>query len=118
MHADLFFDSYFNFLSVKTEIKNGLNLINLEDSEALKRHILAPWLAMWLIHFEFDVNLAVFQLLMMLHFQFLYHFSDFRVFVYGYKAQNENPEITENLCVLGYKAQMNVDLFFITILTF
>ena len=40
MHADLFFDHYFNFLSVKTDInKNGLNLINLEESEALERHI-------------------------------------------------------------------------------
>ena len=40
MRADLFFSHYFNFLSVKTDInKNGLNLINLEESEALKRHI-------------------------------------------------------------------------------
>ena len=42
MHADLFSNNYFNFLSVKTDInKNGLNLINLEESKALKRHILA-----------------------------------------------------------------------------
>ena len=38
---DLFFDLYFNFLSVKTEInKNNnerLNLINLKRSDALKR---------------------------------------------------------------------------------
>ena len=40
MHADLFFDHYFNFLGVKTDInKNGLNLINLEKSEALERHV-------------------------------------------------------------------------------
>ena len=40
MHADLFFDHYYDFLSVKTDInKKGLNLINLEESEALKRHI-------------------------------------------------------------------------------
>ena len=41
MHVDLFFDLYFNFLSVKTEInknnKKRLNLINLEKSDALKR---------------------------------------------------------------------------------
>ena len=41
MHVDLFFDLYFNFLSVKTEInkKNNkrLKLINLERSGALKR---------------------------------------------------------------------------------
>ena len=28
---------------------------------------------------------------------FLYHFCAFRVFVFGCRAQNENPEITENL---------------------
>ena len=40
MHADLFFDHNFNFLSVKTDTnKNGLNLINLEESEALERRI-------------------------------------------------------------------------------
>ena len=41
MHVDLFFDLYFNFLSIKTEInkKNNkrLNLINLEGSDALKK---------------------------------------------------------------------------------
>ena len=41
MHVDLFFDLYFNFLSVKTEINKNdnkrLNLINLEVSDALKR---------------------------------------------------------------------------------
>ena len=42
MHVDLFFDLYFNFPSVKTEInKNNnqrLDLINLEESDALKTH--------------------------------------------------------------------------------
>ena len=56
MHVDLFFDLYFNFLSVKTEInKNNnerLNLINLDGSEALKRQIPATWSAMRLNHFE------------------------------------------------------------------
>ena len=38
---DVFFDLYFNFLSLKTEINNKnnkrLNLINLEGSDALKK---------------------------------------------------------------------------------
>ena len=35
-----FFDHYFDFLSVKTDInKSELNLTSLEESEALKRHI-------------------------------------------------------------------------------
>ena len=40
MHVNLIFDHYFIFLSVKTDTnKNGLNLINLEVSEAVKRDI-------------------------------------------------------------------------------
>ena len=41
MHVDLFFDLYFNVLSVETEIKKKNNkrliLINLEGPDALKR---------------------------------------------------------------------------------
>ena len=40
MQVDLFYDFYFNFLSVEKDIsKNGFNLMNPERSEALKRHI-------------------------------------------------------------------------------
>ena len=38
MHMNLFYNHYFNFLIVKTEInKNVLNLINLDGFEAFKR---------------------------------------------------------------------------------
>ena len=38
MHVHLIFDHYFIFLGVKTDKnKNGLNLINLEVSKAVKR---------------------------------------------------------------------------------
>ena len=41
MHVDLFFDHYFNFLSVKTEINNNkkymLKLTNLEGLESPER---------------------------------------------------------------------------------
>ena len=71
MHVDLFFDLYFNFLSVKTEInKNSnkrLNLINLEESDALKRQKYDTWLAIWLDQFEIDVIWAVFQDFLKLH---------------------------------------------------
>ena len=40
------------------------------------------------------------------------NFRDFRVFVFGYRAQNENPKITENFNFWVYKAQMSVDLIF------
>ena len=40
------------------------------------------------------------------------NFRDFRVFVFGYRAQNENSEITENLYFLVYSTPMHVDLCF------
>ena len=43
---------------------------------------------------------------------FLQNFLDFRVFVFGYRSQNEKPEITENLYFWVYKVQMHMDLFF------
>ena len=113
MHAGLFFDLYFDFLTVETEInKSRLNFINLEESEAIKRHIPATWLTICLNHFEFDVIWKVFQLLMMLNFQFLYNFHDFRVFAFGYRVQNEKPEITENLYFLDLQSSVNVGLLF------
>ena len=66
-----------------------------------------------LMLFEWHFNILIFY-----YNDLLVEFRDFRVFVYWYRAQNENADITKNLSFLGYKAQMNVDLFFITILTF
>ena len=43
---------------------------------------------------------------------FLLNFRDFRLFVFGYRAQNKNPEIMENSYFWIYKVQMHVDLFF------
>ena len=40
------------------------------------------------------------------------NFWDFRVFVFGYRTQNENSEITENLYFLVYNTPMHVDLCF------
>ena len=40
------------------------------------------------------------------------NFHDFRVFVFGYRTQKENPEITENPCLWVFKVQIHVDLFF------
>ena len=71
MHADVFFDLYFNFLSVKTEInkKNNkrLNLINLAGSDALKKQKYDTWIAMWLNHFENNVIWTVFKGVLELH---------------------------------------------------
>ena len=96
MHVDLCFDHYFNCLSIKTDInKNALNFIYSEGSKAFKIQIAAAWLALWWNHFNFDV-IWTFQYS---HFSisgFLMGFRDFRVFVFGYRAQNENPKTTEN----------------------
>ena len=96
MHVDLCFDHYFNCLSIKTDInKMALNFIYSEGSKAFKIQIAAAWLALWWNHFNFDV-IWTFQYS---HFSisgFLMGFRDFRVFVFGYRAQNENPKTTEN----------------------
>ena len=42
----------------------------------------------------------------------LTNFRDFRVFVFGYRPESENPEITENLCFWVDKVQIDMDLFF------
>ena len=33
------------------------------------------------------------------------NFRDFRVFAFGYRSQNENPEITENFSFLVFSSQ-------------
>ena len=40
------------------------------------------------------------------------NFRDLRDFIFGYRPQNKNPEITENLYFWFYKVQMDMDLFF------
>ena len=40
------------------------------------------------------------------------NFCDFRVFIFGYRSQNENPKITEILYLWVYKFQMHIDLYF------
>ena len=65
---NLFFNHYFNFLSVKTEInKNVFNLINLDGFEAFKRQTPGTWLEICVNHFEFDVIWRTSQLLLKLH---------------------------------------------------
>ena len=39
MHVDMFFDHYFNFHGIKTEINKRLNLTDLQGSEALETKI-------------------------------------------------------------------------------
>ena len=70
MHVDLFFDLFFNFLGVKTEVNNNnkrLNLINLKRSDALQRQKFDTWLAMWLDSFGIDVIWVAFQDFLKLH---------------------------------------------------
>ena len=119
MDMDLFFDHYFNFLSAKTGInKDELNLINLGGLEALKRQLLGAWLGIWLYHFEIDIirrSWCYIKCSMMLHLMLHSHisvlrllsrvFRDFRVFVFGRKAENEIPEITENLYFSVFSSQ-------------
>ena len=66
---------------------------------------------MRLNHFEIDVIWTAFQGFLKLH-THISVFWDFRVFVFVYRPENENPEITENLYFWVYKVQMDMDLFF------
>ena len=85
MDMDLYFDLYFNFLAVKTEINKSnnerLNLINLEWSETLKRQTPRAWLRIWVNHFEADVIWRASQLFLKLHSHnsVLWHFCSISV---------------------------------------
>ena len=61
----------------------------------------------------FEVTYSHFSIL-----GFLMGFRDFRVFVFGYMAQNENPETTENHYFWVMKLKYMWICFMITILTF
>ena len=114
MHVDLCFDHYFNCLTVKTDInKNGLNLIYSEGSKAFKTQIAAAWLAVWLNHSNFDVIWTAFQGILKLR----THISVFWCF-WRVRAQNENPETTENHCFLVIKLKYMWICLMINILTF
>ena len=120
-----------SLISVKTELNNIKKikkkihtrtyrhtdrpyLTNQEWPESLERQKYGTWLA-WLNHFENDINISKsfwnkfpnFSIL-----GFLMNFRDFRVFVFGYRAQNENLEITENLYVWVRKVRIHADMFF------
>ena len=47
----------------------------------------------------------------------LWHFCEFRIFAFGYKAQNENMKIAENFYFWIYNVQMHVNFFSIQIST-
>ena len=102
MHVDLYFDHYFNCLSVKTDIrKNGFNLYS-ERLKAFKTQIAAAWFAMWLNRFEIDVVWTALQLFLELHahISVLWRFCRISVISDGKSL------------FLGYKAEMHVDLFY------
>ena len=90
-------------------------MANLEVSESLKRQIYGTWLARWLNHFENDVSLTIFQEFLKLHshisvfwgFRWFLWFPSFR---FGYRAQNENPEIMEMLYLCVCKVEIRVIL--------
>ena len=89
------FDNNLNFSILKTEIiKNGLTLVNLEGQKHSKGSNL-------LHNFEFDVIRTAVQLNSRI--SVLWSFCrtcDFRASFFGYRIQNQNPEIMENLYLI------------------
>ena len=55
----------------------------------------------------FEVTFSYFSVLV-----FFMNIGDFRVLVFGYRPENENPEITDNLYFWVYIVSTHVDLFF------
>ena len=121
MDMDLFFDLYFNFLSVKTEInKNNnkrLNLINLKRSDALKRQKYDTWLAMWLDHFKIDVIWKAFQKFLKLnsHISVFWGFwwislnSEFSVLGIGLKTKTRKSRKIFSFLVSSSSSSLVVD---------
>ena len=128
MHVDLFFDLYFNFLSIKTEInkKNNkrLNLINLEGSDALKKQKYETWTTMWLNRFENNVIWTVFKLFFKLHSHItvLWRFcrisviSEFSFLGIGLKTKTRK---SRKISIFGSTKSKCISMYFLTtILTF
>ena len=71
----------------------------------------AEWFWVWChlnsISTAFEATFSHFSIM-----AFLLNFRDFRLFVFEYRAQNENLEITKNPYFWVYNVQMNADLFF------
>ena len=119
MHVILFFDHYFNCFSFEINIsKSWLKLICSQGSKAFKTQIASALLAILAKSFwdwcHFNSIWKVFEVTCW-HFSILGFLTDFRefwVFVFGYRAQNEKPEITKNLYFRVYNAPIHVDLCF------
>ena len=105
MHVDLFFNHYFNFLSVKTEINKKKQTQFNKSSEVTISwktkiwHMISmveesfwEWCHLNNISRVFEITFSYLSIL-----GFLINFLDFQVFVFGYRVQNKNPEITKNL---------------------
>ena len=121
MNVDLIFDHYFNFLSVKTEI-NKTNIQKKQTQFNKSTVVRISWNIWPMIskvaesfwewcHLNnnsrvFEITFSYFSIL-----GFLINFRDFRGFAFGYRAQNENPEITENLYLWVCKIQIHRHLF-------
>ena len=90
----------FSALKLKQINKTDKRLTNLEGLVSFEREKYGIWLARWLNYFENDVTGTIFLEITFSYvgiLGFLMNFCDFPVFVFEYRAKNENPEITENL---------------------
>ena len=105
MHVDLFFVHYFNFLSIKIEKKkqthvNKSRVVRISWKTKIC-HIISKvaelfWEQCHLNNISriLEITFSYFSIL-----GFLMKFHGFQVFIFWYWAQNQNPDITENLCL-------------------
>ena len=113
----LFFDKGLKFSSVKTEMsKSGLSLINLQGSKAFTRQLPSTWLAMWLSHFDFDVILTAFQVILKTY--SLHRKSSYSELFWYLRISPYSVRLRENAGKMRTRITPNTDTFYAVTLYF
>ena len=113
----LFFDKGLKFSSVKTEMsKSGLSLINLQGSKAFTRQLPSTWLAMWLSHFDFDVILTAFQVILKTY--SLHRKSSYSELFWYLRISPYSVRLRENAGKMRTRITPNTDTFYAVTLIF
>ena len=104
MHVDLFFEHYFNSLSIRTNRTK-------RDSKAVKTQIPAIWLVLWLNNFEFEQHFNCFWSYVLI-FQYYGVSVEFPWFpIFRLRLKMKTRKLRKTFVFWIYKAQINVSAF-------
>ena len=104
MHVDLFFEHYFNSLSIRTNRTK-------RDSKAVKTQMPAIWLVLWLNNFEFEQHFNCFWSYVLI-FQYYGVSLEFPWFpIFRLWLIMKTRKFRKTFIFWIYKAQMNVSAF-------